>query len=448
MSRLFRIANRFFRHTLQEDDNQDQIGSNSPTPTGITTPQPDPTDKRQPSIMHNPLQVGSSFGPKSTSNMPEIMAAANQSGAHVTQTPQGSSGRSSASSGSLVMMGQGEASNLKASALSDKKTHDPETNPVSLPPTNLPTPPHCSAHSLLQKDSDVTEMTSSAPDKGMGSTIFTALKSYLAAPPETTTTPDTSARRHTSHPVSSISGNPVLASHFSNPCLPALCSQDVPLPDHDKPPRVSMSSDNLAKLTLNVADASHLKNTPPLTPRAMSNDGSQSEKKPPSSYPQQLDPSKPQQTDDWANATEEITGKLNQAFPSNNPPGRSESPQSGPPVGSIKGKLLVTICEARGLRPGFDPYVVCVFESNEVISKSAHDEEEASMERQQKEQEKSDLESGRPMAIPMKSRQSSSNSLPSLLDEHKGKGLMTDPHWNHEATLYVSFFVDSTKCEC
>jgi protein-serine/threonine kinase len=78
-----------------------------------------------------------------------------------------------------------------------------------------------------------------------------------------------------------------------------------------------------------------------------------------------------------------------------------------------------------------------VFEWNEVISKSAQDEEEASIERREKEKEKSEREAGRPMAIPMKSRQSSNNSA---MEGHdfRGKSPVTDPHWNHEATLYVS----------
>lgn len=398
--------------------------------------------------MHNCFQVGSSSGPRPTTSspLPESMAAINisQSNAHATETRDGqcSSGRTSDSSGSLVMMGQKEASGLKSSALSDKKPQVSEIKPETLPPANLPTPPHCSATSLLQKEPDETEMASSIPDKGMGSSVVTAFKSYLSAPSGTTASSESPAPRHTSHPVSSVSDNTVLASHFSNPCLPALNSP-VPSPpdhDHENPPCVSMPSENIEKLTL-AADASHLKNTPPLTPRAMSNEGTHPEsKKQVTSYPQSSDQSRPQQTDDVTNGTEDISGKVNEAFPSEK--SRSASPQTGGgSVGSIKGKLRVTICEARGLRPGFDPYVVCVFESNEVISKSAHDEEEASIERQQKEQEKSDIEAGRPIAIPLKSRQSSSNSLPSLLEGQDPKGkVMTDPHWNHEALLCVFLF--------
>lgn len=158
----------------------------------------------------------------------------------------------------------------------------------------------------------------------------------------------------------------------------------------------------------------------------MSNEGSQPDKKTDASVPPT---SAPTQSDSFAKSTDEIAGKLNEAFPT-----PSESPQpTGPPVGSLKGQLYVNISQARGLRPGFDPYVVCVFEWNECISKSAQDEEEASFERQKKEQEKSELETGRPMAIPM-NRQSSNNSALEGPDA-RGRAPVTDPHWNHEATL-------------
>jgi protein-serine/threonine kinase len=118
--------------------------------------------------------------------------------------------------------------------------------------------------------------------------------------------------------------------------------------------------------------------------------------------------------------------KLDEAFPRES----SASPSNGPPVGPLKGKLLVKISEARGLRPSFDPYVVCVFEWNEYISKGARDGEEEKKRRQME----SDAEAGMPMAIPMRSRQSSHNTAVDA-QNHKGRSPVTDPHWDHEATL-------------
>ncbi|KAF4267573.1 hypothetical protein KXW91_005196 [Aspergillus fumigatus] len=398
--------------------------------------------------MHSYFQVGLSSSDDNRSSkswLPssETLPSTNgiQPGAHATDTRDGQgSGHNSSSAGSFVMMERDEASDMNASLdCPDKKFDTQEISQGSLPPTNLPTPPYSSACSLLQKESEEAELASLTPEKGMGS-IFTALKSYLA-PCTATNPPESQARRHTSHPVSSISDDPVLASHFSNPSLPASADSfsppEAPLLDHEKP-HVSTSSENLAKLTGNLSDLSHPKNTPPLTPRAMSNETA---KNPPVTSPSSSSssgahPSSEQpHPDKMATSADEIAGKLNDAFPSPSETPKAEQ-QSGPSVGSLKGKLYVKITEARGLRPGFDPYVVCVFEWNEVISKSAQDEEEASIERREKEKEKSEREAGRPMAIPMKSRQSSNNSA---MEGHdfRGKSPVTDPHWNHEATFDV-----------
>jgi protein-serine/threonine kinase len=134
---------------------------------------------------------------------------------------------------------------------------------------------------------------------------------------------------------------------------------------------------------------------------------------------------------DVTSSTEELTGKLNAAFPS-----PSHTPQEGPAVASLKGKLSVKISEARGLRPSIDPYVVCVFESSEYISKSNEPENNRVFDAKRAHRDWSDGDLGRPMAIPMKSRQSSNNSQ---LDDHdcKGKVPVTELHWNHEAVFDV-----------
>lgn len=362
-----------------DDDRHDHIGSNGSTPTGIATPQPDPADKRLPSIMHNYFQVGSFSGDKAS--LPRLW-----------------------------------------SCLSKPDHPPPEVPSPGLPSSfgpmerddGLPTPPH----SLLQQDE------AEGPDQSGGS-LFTTLKNYLSS----SATVDTPSRRQTSLPVSSISDDPVLASHFSNPSLPpeACALTEALLLDHEKP-NVSISSENLAKLT----DGACLKNTPPLTPRAMSNEAQSTERTSVTSNtsvtsaPQPTEESNP---DDMDSSTDEITLKLDEAFPAQT----ASSPQNGPPVGPLKGKLFVKISEGRGLRPSFDPYVVCVFEWNEYISKGARDDEQEKKRRQIE----SDAEAGRPMAIPMKSRQSSHNSALDGPDHHKGKMPVTDPHWSHEAVLYV-----------
>lgn len=428
------MANPSDRNGLQDDDNQDQIGSNSSTPSGISTPQPDPADKRLPSIMHSYLQVGSSSGDKvrpfkSWFSGPGAPASGGNTLSNALEFAGIRDGRSSSqdssSSGSLVMMGRDETSEVRSPTSRHKKL-DLKKIPEVLRPTDLPTPPHSSSCSLLQKDSDEPEPGSS-PERRTGSSL-SMLKGY-ATSPEAIPPGFPRARRHTSHPVSSVSDDSVFASHFSNPSITyapgVLCSPEVSLHDQEKP-HVSISSENLAKLTGNAV-IPRQKNTPPLTPRAMSNEGPQADKRPATSSPLSPNPSH-QQPDEMDRSTDEITGKLNEAFPSR----PSTSPPGGPPVRSLKGKLFVKISEAKGLRPGFDPYVVCVFEWNEFISKSAKDEEADWMERQK--QAQSESEAGRPMAIPMKSRQSSNNSLLEPPDKPR-MPVTTDPHWNHEAVL-------------
>jgi protein-serine/threonine kinase len=418
------MANANFLHHYSsgpEDDIPDQIGSNESTPTGIATPQPDPADKRLPSIMHNYFQVGPFSGDKA--NLPRFWSylskpsSANPSPSH---TPSSLSTTTThhpgTSSESFVMM--------------EREDGEGSDQMEVIPTTNLPTPPH----SLLQQESDEMDLASSL-DKNDGSSIFHILKKYLVPP---TTAPH--SRRQTSLPVSSVSDDPVLASHFSNPSIPsassdAFCPSEAPSHDHEMP-HISISSENLAKLTGNAPDAVRLKNTPPLTPRAMSNEDQSADKKSTTSAPRASGSEESQEeqqrqeqqshSDGMDSSTDEIAMKLDEAFPRNS----NASPQNGAPVGALKGKLFVKISEGRGLRPSFDPYVVCVFEWNEYISKGARTGEEEKKQRQMQ----SDAEAGIPMAIPMKSRQSSYNSA---LDghDHKGRTPVTDPHWDHEAVL-------------
>jgi hypothetical protein len=358
--------------------------------------------------MHNYFQVGSFSGDKAS--LPRLWSCLSKPSED--PQPNARTQHSSSSSESFVMMEQDDGFD---------KMEDEHSS--------LPTPPH----SLLQHESDEMELGTSP---GVSS-IFTTLKKYLV-PPANTPPDDSPSRRQTSLPVSSISADPVLATHFSNPSLPSPSDDffltEAPLLDHEKP-HVSVSSENLAKLTGNAPDGSRLKNTPPLTPRAMSNEAAQ---KPVTSAPTEtqtetqtetLEEKPESKSDDMESPTDEITMKLDEAFPSQSSP----SPANGAPTGPINGKLFVKITDGRGLRPSFDPYVVCVFEWNEYISKGARDGEEETKRRQQE----SDAEeaAGRPMAIPLKTRSSSHNSA--VEDDHKGRKLVTDPNWDHEATLYA-----------
>ncbi|KAG5931915.1 hypothetical protein E4U59_007823 [Claviceps monticola] len=111
-----------------------------------------------------------------------------------------------------------------------------------------------------------------------------------------------------------------------------------------------------------------------------------------------------------------------------------------------KGKLTIKIAEARGLRKCRDPYVVAVFQRSELISggRRPMEEEEAlsitpsglggiPIQRQ-------GSDSGRPpMAIPMRSRQSSNTSIHeySTFRNRTARSSLTNPKWDAEAVFDV-----------
>ena len=231
-----------------------------------------------------------------------------------------------------------------------------------------------------------------------------------------------------------ITDSPVHAAYFSNPT--SIHSSTTPSTPTLESPHVSALSSlassylELAKLTENVALSPRQKNTPPLTPRALSNDAL----KVPAPVP------KPAQSP----PDDAIFNAAPQEIKKSNGLNNLSVPNNSPPVGPPKGKLSVNITEARGLRPSYDPYVVCVFEWNEYISKGPKREESADTEKDDAKPreeilravpiKRSGSDMGRAMAIPMKSRQSSTTSL-SDQKNFKSGTQVTDPKWDHEATL-------------
>ena len=186
------------------------------------------------------------------------------------------------------------------------------------------------------------------------------------------------------------------------------------------------------KLTNGVAALPRSKNTPPLTPRALSNDDIETTKKP--SLPT---------ANELLVETRDISLRNDKS--DIDVSSISAIPKTSAPVGPPRGKLWVKILEARGLRPSYDPYVVCVFEWNESIVRRAKSGEVDVDKDDGKGKEDllggvpvkrivSDM--GRSMAIPMKSRQGSTASLSDYKTFKNGRQL-TDPKWEHEAVLYA-----------
>lgn len=118
---------------------------------------------------------------------------------------------------------------------------------------------------------------------------------------------------------------------------------------------------------------------------------------------------------------------------------KSKESKAAPVVGAPKGKLSVTISEGRGLRPSVDPYVVCQFQWAEYISDGPRHDKAKKGRHAPMQMRRTESEMGRPMAIPMRSRQSSNSGHSSDPRENGTFDEVTNPKWEHEAILYVDW---------
>lgn len=290
-------------------------------------------------------------------------------------------------------------------------------------PTKLSLTPISSASSFVQKE--IPTAQNGQPEVGADvNPVAQALRNFVLS--------SSKSRRHASLPTASVDVGSVLAAHISNPITSlhetAPCRSAAPALEHDDKLPKSTCIGELKKLTSSATAGSRQKNTPPLTPRALSHEDGHHEKRSPlSSSSMAADAEK---------APEKSVETTKDA----------ERPSEVLPVTPPKGKLSVNIREARDLKACYDPYVVCVFEWNEYISTGPKhdamdvDHPEAATTKSRKDAmtavpiRRTDSDMGKPMAIPMKSRRSSSNSE---MDHHqaRSRSLITDPQWDHEATL-------------
>lgn len=413
-----------------DDDFPDHIGSHSATPSGAQTPQPDLQDKRLPGIMHQYFgggQVGTeshnsvSALPKNTT--PSIEPPTNE--AFMSRQVQ-----------ELTASAPFTAPATPNQELDDDDDHH---HPVAVSvelfelPSNLerksfgcPTPPvSSSSSSVKQKESDERDRPGNIDSRRLseGKQTVSALprksSSYhavLKSLPGIVT--DVSVEATHFSPVrtdkrSSSSGTSLNNNHISSP-ISALSS-----------------CLDLVKLTRGVAPP-RKKNTPPHTPRANSNSTSTNEPINRSSNPGS---SSSQTTNETLphSQSEEAT--------------KVESYIELPPTRNQKGKLSMHISRGRGLKPSFDPYVVCFFEWNTYITRGpkqqAHEGSERSYSKTREaifggvpiQRSASDM--GRSIAIPMKSRQGSSTSISDQRNGTNREQQVTDPKWDIEATFDV-----------
>jgi hypothetical protein len=388
------------------EDNENGDDSDIPR-SGVATPQPDPSDKRLPGIMHSYFgQVGSesSIRPNSghfeslaTGSDVEIPARAEE--VLPTVTPD--------SHNELASDFHQEAE--APLPLAPEKSPTSGLHPYPTPPVSNPP----SLHKLKLSDS-------SSEDEGVKSrkpaTFSSAHHKSISE-----SIPSSARRASLMNPLSSVvTVSNVHAAHFSNP---SDCTTSPSTPSHSRLNSAfheSPSYDRLKKLT---DDASCKKSTPATPTRALSNQTIKSDASGGS---------------DHANAQNGKDGKVTSAEAA-----PTSIPATGAPAPAPKGKLTVKIAEARGLRKSRDPYVVAVFQRNELVSKGPLPEKEEDEDQGATSSPmggipimRSGSDSGRPMAIPMKSRQSSNTSLSDYRDfKIKGRRSMTNPKWDTEAVL-------------
>ncbi|KAI9893382.1 MAG: Serine/threonine-protein kinase [Vezdaea aestivalis] len=388
----------------QDDEHHDQIGSGSMPGSGVTTPRPDPSDKRLPGIMHSYFgQVRDSF----SSRLASI---------YITQTPPlkrealgPSPGPSRNRSESWIMIPNNAPRPSSSKGVEAPGSfHEYPTPPTSGPPSERGE----RSSGNISRNASRTPSNSSTKAREMPVAKLAKIRKGTfdkvnVDPLRTVVTDSTVSARHLSNPcklsTAPGSASPTLLAKSSTSCV------------------------SLRKLTSSVVETPPKKNTPPETPRSLSNEGSHHEKSPLAPTSQPVLPGVPQASAQGAAlsgaATPETTGM----------------PSAAGSIRPPKGKMSVIISEGRGLQPCRDPYVVCVFEWNEYISKGPKkrlavegpDDGDGAAPRAIA--MKRSASENRAMAIPMKSRQSSGNGFSDVKDSSQ----LVNPKWDHEATFDV-----------
>lgn len=421
-----------------EEENGENLGFETPT-SGVATPQPDLHDKRFPGI-------ATSFGQVGTASLKRRVSASSLCGAFeplsiADATPASHSGRAH----DPEDCGPGTASDPAGPSLRNCEKQDSRRTELpqgATEPLPLPTPPTSGRSSSSRPDRDMT--------KELGSSKASALpaRSFLV---RHTTSPDAGPPASTL-PVSNAA--PLTSVVTASAVAPSYSSRlDLPtMPDQDPTPANTNNSFEQHHTTISPPTLQSLAQIPPPTPShsrassALSNlrglfslDSvkilTKAFKSGPTTPTRTLSTAQPSQAEKNGSVSGEIS--------------RSQTPRptSGSATATAKGKLTIKITEARGIKKSRDPYVVAVFQRNELISGGPRPEEEGekspplppfggggpggvAIQRQES-------DSGRPMAIPMRSRQSSSTSASehNTFRSRAGRKSFSSPKWDAEAVL-------------
>ncbi|KAF4456321.1 AGC AKT kinase [Fusarium albosuccineum] len=415
-------VNQNIRSAAADEDGADHIGLDTPR-SGVATPQPDLQDKRLPGIMSyfgqvrqhpSTASLSSSSSPKRSQSATTLDRKQSQPTpptgpqlqAHTEKSPRDCD---SLASDSLLL--QHESDGLEPSTT--KRDEHKLSNPYPSPPNSQPS---SSGGSISQ------DMIFTAPDSGADGNAAATTQSLTqsqfkkpAASLFTTTHFQPSneplpPKLDTSNTTASHKGSDI-SSHSKARSTSISCTAQAPGKWH--------FFDGLKELTL-----MSFKSGPSTPTRAMS------AARPSGSDVRTL--SSGRTSHDGA----QVSG--------------TQTPRSsgGAQAPAARGKLTIKINEARGLRKSRDPYVVVVFQRSELISSGPqHTEEDdkslsvatPGMPMGGIPIQRQGSDSGRPMAIPMRSRQSSNTSVSdyNTFRNRSGRLSFTSPKWDAEAEFDV-----------
>ena len=401
--------------TAGDEDGADHIGFETPR-SGVATPQPDLQDKRLPGIMSYFGQVRQS---SSATNMYSSLSQRPESAMPLNQKR---GGRLSASSASLQSQVPAESSVrhsdtwapdhflFKHEVLglqSDTERHElGASHPYPTPPVSQSSSRGCSTPETSSEGADGKPTAPTKSSSALSHPKMSSVSPFTTTHFQSDESPATDPKDSIAHSLSCAT------IHDPNP---ASSSKSPPTSDTVRTvtaPSKWYSLDGLKELTRAVT----FKSGPPTPTRALS-------------------AARPSASD--------VTGK-----PSNDGAEASgthtpRSTTSGAQAPAPKGKLTIKIIEARGLRRSRDPYVVVVFQRSELISGGPQPSDEDDnlsvatpgiggipIQRQ-------GSDSGRPMAILMRSRQSSNTSVTdyNTFRSRSARLSFTSPKWDAEAEL-------------
>lgn len=413
-------VNQRSRSAAAEDDGVDQIGLDTPR-SGVATPQPDLQDRRLPGIMSYFNQVRASSFQRlfyGSSRTNEQAATTSKPAAASVEAPV-----QAASPAELPLTpeepdlwtGPSEeappllAHEMVGPAAETSLQEDGPLHPYPTPPIS-----HPSSLRNFAEDSSTQKSRSATPP---------ATRPVSLRHPSASDFPKGSTRRLSllAPLTTTVTESSVSACHLSNPAGRA---STVP-----NSPSRARSSAGHGDLPYESTSALHLKK---LTNSSATKSGTSTPTRALSSTP----PSQAEGKGD----TRQGNGERIDRTATNTP-----APQ-GAQAPAAKGKLTIKVTEARGLKKCRDPYVVVVFQRSELISagpRTPEDDDDAAIaavatggipiQRQ-------GSESGRtPMAIPMRSRQSSNTSVGDFNSSRNRnpRRSFTNPKWDAEAILYV-----------